>query len=299
MGKTETLGHLVALLTIGIWGTTFIATKLLLKVFAPVEILFLRFVLGFAALLLACPKRLPWGGWRREGILLAAGLCGVCLYYLLENIALCYTMASNVGVMVTVAPFFTALLGWRLGREAPPGRYFFLGFLLAMVGIALISFQGTKLALDPRGDLLALLAALVWAVYSLLTRHISTWGHPTILSTRRVFVYGLLCMLPALGLSGFHPELGRLADPVCLGNLLFLGLGASALCFVTWGYAVKVLGAVTTSIYIYLGPVITLVCSRIVLGERLTPVALAGAGLTLAGLLLSQGRKPEHKDPGG
>lgn len=289
MKGTQTAGHLLALLTIGIWGTTFISTKLLLEGLEPVEILFVRFLLGYAALLLVCPRKLAWGGWRRELTLAAAGLSGVTLYYLLENIALCYTMASNVGVMVSVSPFFTALLSWVFLGERRPGGRFFLGFAVAMAGISLISFQGARLALDPRGDVLALLAALVWAVYSVLTKRISTWGHPTVLSTRRVFVYGLLGMLPALAWTGFQPDLGLLRDPVCVGNLLFLGLGASALCFVTWGSAVKILGAVKTSVYIYMVPVITLLCSRLVLGERLTGWALLGAVLTLAGLGLSQG----------
>ena len=95
--RPETAGHLAALFTVLIWGTTFISTKVLLTAFAPVEILFIRFLLGLAALFAACPRRLRGMGVRREAALAAAGLCGVCLYYLLENIALTYTMASNVG----------------------------------------------------------------------------------------------------------------------------------------------------------------------------------------------------------
>ena len=79
-------------------------------------------------------------------------------------------------------------------------------------------------------------------------------------------------------------------DTTCLVNLLYLGLGASALCFVTWNFAVKELGAVKTSVYIYLVPVVTVVTSALVLGERLTPLSGVGTGLTLAGLLLSEYR---------
>lgn len=298
MKHSQTAGHLLALLTIGIWGTTFISTKLLLEVLGPVEILFIRFLMGYFALLLVCPKKLPWGGWRRELTLIAAGLSGVTFYYLLENIALCYTMASNVGVMVSVSPFFTALLSWAVLREARPGGRFFLGFAAAIAGISLISFQGSSLDLDPKGDFFALLAAMVWAVYSVLTKRISAWGHPTVLSTRRVFAYGLLGMLPAVVWTGVQPVSAWMQDPVCVGNLIFLGLGASALCFVTWGSAVRVLGPVKTSVYIYMVPVITLLCSRLVLGERLTGWALLGVVLTLAGLGLSQGagRKAEKEE---
>ena len=116
MRQTAWAGHGAALLTILIWGTTFISTKVLLTSFQPVEILFLRFVLGFLALCLIYPRRLRLGERRQELWFAAAGLCGVTLYYLLENIALTYTMASNVGVIISVSPCFTALLTHFLMR---------------------------------------------------------------------------------------------------------------------------------------------------------------------------------------
>lgn len=288
-------GHLAALLTIIIWGTTFISTKVLLTSFQPVEILFFRFVLGFFALLAACPRRLKSASLIQELTFAGAGLCGVCLYYLMENIALTYTMASNVGVIISVAPFFTALLShWFLHQEERLRPGFFLGFAVAMAGIALISFNGAALQLNPVGDLLALLAALLWACYSILTRKISAYNYPTILTTRRIFFYGVLFMVPALFFFDFRLDLFRFADPVCLLNILFLGLGASALCFVTWNFAVRSLGAVRTSTYIYMVPVITLIASVLILHEPFTWMTGAGMLLTLAGLVLSE-QKPREK----
>lgn len=288
-------GHLAALLTIIIWGTTFISTKVLLTSFQPVEILFFRFVLGFFALLAACPRRLKSASLIQELTFAGAGLCGVCLYYLMENIALTYTMASNVGVIISVAPFFTALLShWFLHQEERLQPGFFLGFAVAMAGIALISFNGAALQLNPVGDLLALLAALLWACYSILTRKISAYNYPTILTTRRIFFYGVLFMVPALFFFDFRLDLFRFADPVCLLNILFLGLGASALCFVTWNFAVRSLGAVRTSTYIYMVPVITLIASVLILHEPFTWMTGAGMLMTLAGLVLSE-QKPREK----
>lgn len=145
MNRDTTKGHLAALLTILIWGTTFISTKVLLTDFQPVEILFFRFVAGTLALFLVCPRLLKGTTWKQEERL-------------------------NIG--------------------------FFIGFLVAMAGIALISFNGSALHLNPVGDLLALLAAFIWACYSILTRKISSYGYNTILTTRRVFLYGLLFMIP-------------------------------------------------------------------------------------------------------
>lgn len=291
MDKKITMGHITALITIVIWGTTFISTKILLADFTPIEILFFRFLLGLLALIAVYPKRLRIKDKKQQFTFAAAGLCGISLYYLLENIALTYTMASNVGVIISVAPFFTAVLSHVfLKTEEKLKTQFFVGFVVAIIGICLIGFNGKELELNPIGDFLAIAAAFVWAVYSLLTRKISSYGYNTIGATRRIFTYGILFMLPFLFIFDFSPNFQKIIKPEYTLNLIYLGLGASALCFVTWNYAVKVLGAVKTSVYIYIVPVITVITSVIVLKEEITWMAAIGIGLTLIGLFLSESK---------
>lgn len=170
MESKNSMGHLAALITIIIWGTTFISTKILLSDFKPIEILFLRFVIGFIVLMIIAPKGLKNVSLKQEMTFMAAGLCGICLYYLLENVALTYTMASNVGVIISIAPFFTAIFTGLFIKEEKPKRNFFIGFAVSMLGIVLISFNGSKFQLNPIGDILAIAAALVWACYSVLAR---------------------------------------------------------------------------------------------------------------------------------
>lgn len=296
MKNEQARGHAAALFTIVVWGTTFISTKVLLRDFQPVEILFIRFTMGLLALCVACPRRMRGVTRQQELIFAGAGLCGVCLYYLLENVALTYTLASNVGVILSVIPFFTAVLSHLFLKEERPGGGFYLGFVVAMAGISLISFSGSQLELNPVGDLLSLLAAVAWAFYVILTRKISAWGWDTIMTTRRTFCWGILWMVPALFFFDCRLGLERFANPVYLGNLLFLGFGASAVCFVTWNLAVKLLGPVKTSVYTYLAPVITVAASVLILHEPITPLAALGAVLTLAGLLLSQGKSLLKKE---
>ena len=155
-------GHILAFITIVIWGTTYISTKVLLQSFAPVEILFIRFVIGLFALCIICPHRMRVER-KHEKYFVLAGLSGITLYYLFENIALVYTQATNVGVIISVAPFFTAILAHIFLKEKKITRNFILGFIIAMLGICLISYNGsTAFALNPLGDLLALMAAVVW-----------------------------------------------------------------------------------------------------------------------------------------
>lgn len=296
--RKNTLGHCVALLTICIWGLTFVSTKLLLGAFSPVEVLFFRFCIGYICLLVAFPQSFKCRNWQQEAHFAGAGLCGVTLYFLFENIALTYTFASNVGVLVAVSPFLTALLATVFLKGEALTVRFFVGFAFAIAGIVLISFNGkVVLHLNPVGDILAILAAGAWAMYSVLLRKISHFGFPTIACTRRVFFYGLILMLPALYVFDFQWNLERFTVPFNLFNILFLGVGASAVCFATWSWSIKVLGAVKASVYIYLVPVATVVSAALILRETITPLAMVGTALTLVGLIISEssGKKSPKK----
>lgn len=281
--------HILAFITIFIWGTTYISTKILLLDFTPTEILFFRFIAAYAVLLAVKPSRIPYKNPKEELLFAAAGLCGVTLYFTVQNTSLVYTLASNAGVLVSVAPFFTAIFSWLLLKEEPLRSRFFIGFIFSIIGIALISFNGNfVLKLNPLGDILAISCAIVWAVYSVLMKKISALNYNVILCTRKIFFYGIILMIPALPFFGFHWNLARFAYLPNVFHMLFLGLGASALCFVTWNYAVGVLGPVKTSAYIYFNPIVTVVTSAIILHERITAIAMAGAVLILAGLYLSE-----------
>ena len=95
-------------------------------------------------------------------------------------------------------------------------------------------------------------------------------------------------MIPTVWILGvdFSPE--HLLKGENIFNLLYLGLGASAICFITWNYAIRVLGPVKTGVYIYLEPAITVVTAMFLLGEIITPLAILGTILTMAGLVLSE-----------
>ncbi len=285
-------GHLLALFTIMVWGTTFISTTVLLRDFRPQEILFIRALLAILALGAVRPKRLKLKSPSHHLLFVGAGLCGVTLYFLLENVALTYTYSANCSVIISTAPFFVALAAhWFVKAEAP-GPSFFLGFGVALAGVSLISFGDQTLQINPLGDVLCLLAAMCWAGYSVFLKKIEALGYgDTLLVTRRIFLMGLALLLPCLPFLGFDPPWPALLKPINLLNFLFLGLGASALCYVAWNSAGKRLGAVNTSAYIYLSPAVTIVAAWLLLRDPILPSALLGAALTLAGLALSQRRR--------
>lgn len=252
----------------------------------------MRFVLGFVLLCLISPKRPAKLQFKQEIYFIGAGFTGVMGYYLIENIALTLTLASIVSVITCTAPFFTAIAAFLFLKQNKMNRSFFLGFLVAIIGICLISFAGTSVEFNLPGTLLSVLGAMVWAIYSIFVEKAAESGLPSIEMTKRFFFYGLLFMIPCVVLMGFSPDFTHLRKPAILLNLLALGFIGSGICFVTWNKALASLGTVEAGVYIYLVPVITVVASMLLLDETLTAGGIIGTVLTLIGLIMSAGDGP-------
>lgn len=282
----ETWFHLIAVLTVCIWGSTFIATKTLINQgLTPVEIFTYRFSLAYLCLLAFCHQKLMANTWRDEGLFLLAGLTGGSLYFISENSALEITMASNVSLIVCTTPVLTVLLSSFFFKEKLR-KGFIAGSLVALSGVTLVVFNGSVfLKLNPLGDCLTLLAALSLAFYSLILRQMGN-KYSTLFITRKVFFYGLITMILYLPFapSSFHLE--RLCYPLVYGNLLFLGIVASMLCYLSWNACVRIIGASRASNYLYINPLVAVWASHLFLSEPITPTALLGAGLIIGGVYI-------------
>ncbi len=292
--------HLLALAVVAVWGVTFVCTKVLIGAgMHPVAIFFIRFLLAYAGIwlyiVLSHQSKKCWYGWKEEGIFLLLGISGGSLYFLTENLALAYTQATNVAFLVCSAPLFTAIFTliykrFGKGRFADGLEPIRLGWplvggtLLALSGMALVIFDGARLQLSAGGDLLAIGAALCWAVYSLFMGQM-TRDYGTITATRKVFFYGLVTIIPFLGgyRDSFSPDI--LGQTAVWSNLLFLGLAASLVCFILWNLVMDKLGNVTSTNYVYLNPVFTLITAMIFLGERMNLIAAFGCAAILAGVI--------------
>ena len=282
-------GHVLACGTQIMWGATFVSTKVLLQYFLPAEVLFTRAVLAFLALLIVYPHHLKLKNPKQELAFAGAGLFGIVLYFMLENTALTMTYASNVGIIVACAPFFVAVMVGFFFKNEKSGIYFYIGFVIAIAGVILISMNGQKtLNLNPLGDGLAFLAMISWGAYSALVKKIGEWDYPTVAVTRRIYFYGIIFLIPVLIQQKASWDLSLLVKPQILGNFLFLGIGASATGFLLWNLATKWIGALKTSVYIYVSPVVTVVLSMFVLHEKMTAASILGSVLIFVGLIVSQ-----------
>lgn len=281
--------HFLAILTVIIWGTTFVSTKILIgDGLTPVEILLYRFLLAYIGIWFFCPRRLFAKSWKDELLFLGAGLCGGSLYFISENTALGITLASNVSLIICTAPILTALLSRLFNKGERLKKHLIYGSLMALLGVGLVVFNGSFiLQINPLGDMLTLLAALMWAFYGLILRRLGN-RYPTLFVTRKVFFYGVVTLIPVLIASPIHPQLAVLSRPAVIGNLLFLGIFASLICYIMWNTAVKELGVVRTTNYIYVVPLVTLLTSAIVIDETITVVALIGSAFILSGVYVAE-----------
>jgi drug/metabolite transporter (DMT)-like permease len=287
----ENKGHLVAFMTIFMWSTTFVSTKVILEVLSPIEILLFRFLLGFFALLVIHPKFKLFTDKKDEFLFMILGGSGVFLYFILENIALQYTQATNVGIIVSAAPIFTAILAAFLLKTVKINASLILGFFVAISGIIiLVKGCNESITINISGDLIALAGSLSFGVYSVLLQKIDPTKYHYIFVTQKTFFYGILWMVLYTVIFDEPLDYTTLLESKVLLNLLFLGLIASGLCFVLWNYAIRLIGSVSTSNYIYLVPLITALSSILILDEHITWSIFFGGILIILGLLISQGK---------
>ena len=310
--------HLVAFITVAIWGSTFVFTKMLLQAgLSPAQIFTLRFLIAYILLLgysllrqrvSVSPPKLGGvrGGlnkrwfchsWRDELLMVALGLTGGSVYFLAENAAMLFTTATNTSLIVCSCPLFAMLLFALFFRQSEKiTRIQALGSLIAFLGMVVVVLNGHfVLHLSPLGDLLAFAACLCWAVYSLLMK-VAVRIHSSLFITRKVFIYGLLTIIPYYILvpseaSIFFSSPFHLFTISTILNLLFLGVVASMLCYLTWNWVIGKLGPVIATNWVYFNPITTILFAWWLLDEKITIWFLLGSALILLGMYLADKKR--------
>lgn len=288
MNRARFREHLLAFMTIFIWGLTFLSTKSLGKQLSSLEILFGRYCIAYLVLWVMYPKPFLFQGWKKEGMLLAAALSGAAVYQYLENLSVSYTSPASVSFIAATAPLFTALLAHRFLAERVTAKTL-VGMVVSLVGVFFICFGDSKtVETGIVGDLIILGSIWLWAVYSVLIKKMSEFGFHQVQQTRRLFFYSLIFMLPFMLLRKNPTAPSVFFEKECLFHLIFLGVFASAICFAGWNHAVEKLGATTTSKYLFIMPLITLIGQALYNQSALGKEALIGMLVTLLGIGISE-----------
>lgn len=292
--------HLLAFAVVAVWGVTFISTKVLIAHgLLPSQIFAIRFSIAYAGIWVLCgakpdTRSLFSRSLRDELIFVFLGITGGSVYFLTENTALAYTQACNVSFIVCCAPLITALLtllmkrcfrgGLTDGLEDIRGRWTLaIGTVMAILGMAAVIFDGNAVEFSVRGDIFALGAALCWGLYSVLMSQMSG-SYGTLFATRKVFFWGLVTIIPFIAGTRIDTDVFR--KPEVWGNLLFLSIMASLICFILWNKVMAGLGNVSSTNYVYLNPFFTLVAAVLLLGESLTLQSAIGCAAILCGVVI-------------
>lgn len=291
------LAHIVAIITMSIWGVTFISTKtLLLNGLAPADIFFYRFVVAYLSTLMVCHGKWLADSWRDELLLMLVGLFGGSLYFLTENTSLVYAQASDVSIVVSCCPILVSVLLAIFYKNERLTVRQYVGIVIAFIGITLVVFNGhLVLHFSLLGYFLAFGAAFSWALYSLfmkgLTKRYTAW-----FINRKVFFYGILTILPYfLLVKPLNTDFSVLTRLPVAGNLLFLGVVANMFCYVLWTFVMVQIGSVRATAYIYLNPLFTIIFAKLFLDEQITFMVLVGTAILILGMILAERNKKQRR----
>lgn len=281
---------IAATLAVIIWGASFIATKIALRDVQPATIVWLRFAMGVAVLggitaarrQFALPQRDEWGYFALLGFL------GITFHQWLQSNGLVTSQASTTAWIVASMPVFMALLGWLALKEKLRAAQW-LGILLAGLGVLLVVTRGdlqSALAgnFGAPGDLLILISAPNWAVFSVLSRK-GLQRHPPARMMFYVMLLGWL-MISTLFFAG--PGASDIAHLTAGGwvGITFLGVVCSGVAYVFWYDALQALPAAQLGVFLYIEPMVTVIVAALMLDEPLLAATLAGGAAILLGVWL-------------
>ncbi len=273
------------LIAVSLWGPSFVATKVALREAPPFTIAFLRF---FVASCFLYP--LWWFSSERAALnmnsrryLLLGGLVGVTAYFILENLGVQLTTAGDAALLMAAIPVICLVVEAVWFRQTI-SWWRSLGIVISIPGVLLVMGQAPALGGQGRllGDLLVLAAAVCWAIYSLLGRSLKQYPKLTVVAHQTL--YGTLMLVPfAFSESARWHGLSLATD----FSILYLGLMCSAMTYLLYNYALKVLAASQVSTFLNLVPVIGVMAAMLLLGEQILFTQILGGGVILVGVVMS------------
>lgn len=291
MPKPRPLPTLSALFAVVIWGGTFIATKIALKEVSPATIVWIRFGIGVIILGIAVLARRQFALPAKSDLpyLLLLGFIGVTFHQWLQATGLQTARATTTAWIVATIPVFTALLGWLVLKEKM-GWVRVGGIGIAALGVLLIVSNGDVRALftgetGTIGDLLILISALNWAMYTILSRR-ELARHPAARMMFYVMLFGWL--FACIWIFGFGPGLTELPRLTVSGwtSILILGIFGSGLAYIAWYDALSEIPASQLGVFINIEPLVTMLLAAPMLGEQITLISLLGGAIIILGVWL-------------
>lgn len=289
--KQPSLGVILKILAAVVaWGGSFVATKIALRDVQPVTVVWIRFGIGVlvlgAAVIRRRQFRLPSA--RDLASFALIGAIGITFHQWLQSTGLQTAQATTSAWIVASTPVFMAILGWIFFKETLKIAQV-AGIFLAAAGVLLVATRGDlgMLALgrlSTPGDLLILISAPNWAIFSALSRD-GLRRYPAALMMLFVMLFGWL-FTTVLFFTG--PGTADIANLTVNGWLAvaFLGVVCSGLAYIFWYDALQALPSAQVGVFLYIEPIVTVIVAGIMLGEQPSIALLAGGAIILLGVWL-------------
>jgi drug/metabolite transporter (DMT)-like permease len=290
MSNSKLIPYLEALFAVAVWGGSFIATKVVLRDISPVTIVWMRFAMGVVILGIVVAARKQFALLNRNEWLYFAvlGFLGITFHQWLQSNALQTSEASTTAWIVATTPVFMAILGWVALKETLGGMKI-VGILLAFVGVLVIVYDGDLGAFSLRsfgkpGDILVLISAVNWTVFSVLSRR-GLKQHPATFMMFYVMLLGWLFTSILFFTTQDISDVQNLTTNGWIG-MAFLGIFCSGLAYIAWYDALQALSTAQTGVFLYIEPLVTVVVAFFVLNEAITLASLLGGAVIILGIWL-------------
>ncbi len=276
MGKHQLRANLAILLTVLLWGMSFISIKVTVAEVPPTTLALIRFFIASVILLIALKKLEPETKMHKVdfGRLLLAGGLGITLYFYFENSGVKLTTAANASLIAAVVPV-TAIILDIIIYKTKATRIQVIAMLAAFIGAYLavtangqIDFRSERFM----GNVLMLCAMAAWVAYTLVTKSFRDKYSGLFLTTWQTFC-GTILLLP---LSLLEYKEWTAYSLVAWANILYLAIFCSALGYFLYIYALKRLDVAITTLYLNLIPIVGVVSGHFVLGEKILPIQMMG-----------------------
>ncbi|KAA0000329.1 MAG: DMT family transporter [Thermoplasmata archaeon] len=268
-----------------VWGGSFIAVKVAVGGLSPILLALLRFALASPAMLgIALLKRKSLVIHVKDvpAVVLLA-LTGVTLLYVFQFTGIKYTTATSAALLINTNVLFIAILSAILLKEVLSRKKIF-GVICGFLGAALIVTNGSLLVTRSfGGDMLIILSALCWAVYSVAGKKVMERYDPITINTH-VFFLGTLLLVP----FAFRDMAGATVSGEAWAIIVYLALACSVFGYVAWYDALARMDATKVAIFLNLIPLFAILIAHVVLHERITTVTVIGAALILYAIYLTE-----------
>lgn len=281
--------YLLLTLSALIWSGNFVISRAMNTTIPPAGFVFWRWLVAVVVLApIALPKlRKEWHIVRAHFLLIGiCGFFGVTLFNFLIYTAMHTTTAINAALVNSAIPVFIIMFARIVfGQQISLRQH--TGIALSLTGVATIILQGDLARIRTltfnKGDLLVLLAAVAWALYSIALRRYPQGLNP-FLFLFCVSVAGLVFLLPFYLAEIRSGALMTLNTPTVM-SIAYVGILASVVAFSTWNIGLRQVGAHVGGQFVHLMPAFSTLLAVIFLGERLYLFHIVGIALILAGIV--------------